>query len=462
MIDQHPYFDPVHVDPNPPDTASYMVSVGDYYQSVAVVTDPRRLPAACKQVAGHPHIASEVTWVNPTRFKAEGPMLIAAYNSMADIDGWLWFGAWFVGYENTFSKFQVAVPSLMGQFPGAALLYRRGDVETPVAVREARNLNRAHHKEPGLISEYNPARDPADNTVYDSATGTGRLDPLAMLVGQALCDYLTEDGTNYVAPDLLSHVNMEGQVVESLPIPTAPHGQLRLDWGEGIFQVNSARSQGICGFLNHVPSVDLDDVTIASSNEFGAILVISLDDQPIAQSQKILIQAMTEDNPYHWQEEDQVFTNNGVVYNGKKILSLGQAPFNVVNIAGTVTLKGLGEGRTFRAIVLDENGYARGDGVSAVIGADLQVTLPTDSLYTVLVERLVPRFTGCDVNAGGTITLTWDAVAGQRYQLECTADLREVSWSPRGAPIVATDATATTSDVLGEDAQRIYRLVLLP
>jgi hypothetical protein len=419
VIDKHAYFDAIQVNPTNPGNENWSVNVGDYYQSHAVVTNPRLLPAAIKQITGYPQTCSESTWMNPNRFKAEGPLLIAAYNSMADIDGWIWFATSAMTYEESAGKFVLARPSLMGQFPGAALLYRRGDVEAPVAVRESRNLNRAYDKEPGLISEYNAGRNPPDSPVYNPATGTGRLDPLAFLVGRVECNYLTQDGSNYLAPGLLKHMDITNQVVESLSVPGAAHGQLKLDWSNGVFQVNSPRSQGVSGFLNHLPGIDLDDVTIASSNEFGAVLVISLDGLPIAQSQEILIQAMTEDNPYHWQEQDQVFTNNNVVYNGKKILSLGQPPMNVVNIAGSVTLRGLGQGHAFQAKVLDENGYVRGPGASQVFGPDLQVSLPTNSLYMVLL--LPPTIASqsqsqavmegsnvlFSVSAGGTLPLSY-------------------------------------------------------
>lgn len=386
VIDRHPYFNLVHIDPNTPDTSGYAVSVGDYFQSIAGVKNPRSLPTVYKKVAGFPHNASETTWVNPSRFKAEGPLLVAAYNSMAAVDSWIWFATGTLGYEDIVNKFQVSVPSLMGQFPGAALLYRRGDVaEAPVAVREERNLSRLYHKELALISEFDPGRNPPDNPVYNPVAGTGRIDPLAMLVGKVECHYGTSDVSNYVSPLLFSQMDMANRTVESLPPPGNTHGQLKLDWGKGLFRVNSPRSQGAAGFLNSVAQVDLDDVSITSSNEFGAILVIALDNLPIAQSQKILIQAMTEDNPYHWQEQDQVFTNNNVVYPGKKIVSMGQPPMNVVNIAATVTLKGLGAGRSVVVRVLDENGYERNNGSSQVIGPDLKITLPTNSLYTVVM-----------------------------------------------------------------------------
>ena len=464
VIDKHSYFDPVHVNPNSPGTGSFAVSVGDYYQSIAAVKNPRSLPAAYKQVAGFPHNVSESTWVNPSRFKAEGPLLIAAYNSMADIGGWMWFATSTLAYDDAFNKFPIAVPSLMGQFPGAALLYRRGDVaEAPVAVHEGRNLSRLYHKEFALISE---SSNPPDNP-YNPQTGTGQIDPLAMLAGKVECDYGTSNPTNYVSALLFSQMDLTNQIVESLPAPGRTHGQLNLDWGKGLFRVNTPRSQGIAGFLNSAARVDLDDVTITSSNDFGAVLVIALDNLPLAQSQKILIQAMTEDNPYQWQDQDQVFTNNNVVYNGKQIISLGQPPMNVVNIAGAVTLKGLGQGHSFAVRTLDENGYDRGTGSSQVTGSDLRITLPPNSLYTVVMALAPPAITSVSASTGSTngtsvaaFTFTWTAAAGQIYQIQYKTDLNQTNWMTLGTNITASSSALSASDSL-TNSQRFYRVVLL-
>ena len=59
------------------------------------------------------------------------------------MDGWIWFATSTLEYDDSVEKFPLALPSLLGQFPGAALLYRRGDVQTQVAVRNEVNLNRA-------------------------------------------------------------------------------------------------------------------------------------------------------------------------------------------------------------------------------------------------------------------------------------------------------------------------------
>ncbi|MCX6902785.1 MAG: hypothetical protein NTW03_04785, partial [Verrucomicrobia bacterium] len=195
----------------------------------------------------------------------------------------------------------------------------------------------------------------------------------------------------------------------------------------------------------------MDDVTIISSNEFGAVLVIALDNLPIVQSQKILIQAMTEDNPYQWQEQDQVFTNNNLVYTGKQIISMGQPPMNVVNIMGAVTLKGLGQGRSFAVRTLDENGYDRGHGSSQVIGSDLTITLPPNSLYTVVMALPPPAITSVSASTGSTnggptvaaLTFTWTAAAGQIYQIQSKTDLNQTNWAALGGNITATNSTVS-------------------
>ena len=63
---------------------------------------------------------------------------------------------------------------------------------------------------------------------------------------------------------------------------------------------------------------------------------------------------------------------------------------------------------------------------------------------------------------GSTVCLTWSAVAGQKYQVQYSTTLAQTNWINLGSPFTATDGTATASDTIGPDAQRLYRVVLLP
>jgi len=64
--------------------------------------------------------------------------------------------------------------------------------------------------------------------------------------------------------------------------------------------------------------------------------------------------------------------------------------------------------------------------------------------------------------SGGTITLTWSAVAGQIYQLQFKTNLNQPSWNNLGSPITATNSTAATTDSIGPDPRRFYRVKLGP
>jgi hypothetical protein len=73
------------------------------------------------------------------------------------------------------------------------------------------------------------------------------------------------------------------------------------------------------------------------------VLVTSLNDQPLAHSRRILVQAMTEEKHFGWK----------VV--GGKIASVGGLPVLVRNIDATVTLK---EGARYVVETLDELSFA--------------------------------------------------------------------------------------------------------
>jgi hypothetical protein len=93
--------------------------------------------------------------------------------------------------------------------------------------------------------------------------------------------------------------------------------------------------------------VSLADVEIRMDNEYGTVMVVSLDDKPLATSQKLLIQCMTIDQLYGWETSEA----KGM---GGTIRSVGSAPWGVEKIRAAITLKsGVG-----RAVVCDENGYA--------------------------------------------------------------------------------------------------------
>jgi hypothetical protein len=60
------------------------------------------------------------------------------------------------------------------------------------------------------------------------------------------------------------------------------------------------------------------------------------------------------------------------------------------------------------------------------------------------------------------VTLSWNAISNRAYSVEFKNDLNETNWTPLVTNVVATGATATTTDAVSTNAQRLYRIVRLP
>jgi hypothetical protein len=59
----------------------------------------------------------------------------------------------------------------------------------------------------------------------------------------------------------------------------------------------------------------------------------------------------------------------------------------------------------------------------------------------------------------GSLALTWSALAGRSYQLQYITDLSQTNWTDFGDRIVATNDSASASNVVGPEPRRFYRVV---
>jgi hypothetical protein len=169
--------------------------------------------------------------------------------------------------------------------------------------------------------------------------------------------------------DVAPYVEAKKQTVRS------SNGQVQLDWGRGLLQVNSPRCRAAAGFLGKAGPIDLDGVKIDCQNEYASIVVISLDDKPIAESKKVLVQAMTEERPYGFRAD------------GGKITDLGGPPIGLRKIQAKVTLPwDINSVGARRPAATDENGYLTEKLVKVVGGAKYGIELAPDAVYY-LVER---------------------------------------------------------------------------
>jgi hypothetical protein len=73
----------------------------------------------------------------------------------------------------------------------------------------------------------------------------------------------------------------------------------------------------------------------------------------------------------------------------------------------------------------------------------------------------VPAFQSL-VKSGGSVNLTWTAMAGPSYQLQYTTNLTQATWINLGGAINGTNGIINATDISPSDPQRFYHLQLVP
>lgn len=374
VVDIHNYFDPYQKQ------GANTAGAGDVFYGIPAVENPRRAPIALKSVENFPYTVSESTWVNPSEYASEGALLVAAYGSLRGLDSWMWFAHGQQNWHNLYQTWPVAVPSIMGQFPAASLLYRRGDVaEAPVVVREGRKPQTMYNRHQNIIRVtpgWDVTRDPNREFNYDPNANQGLVDSLATLVGQVELAYDTD--VDYVHTDLDSLIDNVGKKVTSVT------GELALDWNKKQLSIKSPRAQGAVGVIRNT-AFNLGDVQIngGSGYNFGGVVAISLDGKPLATSKKILIQAGTQGQLTGYATEPATIAG----FQGKRLTVAGTPPYVIEDIDARVTLLGRAVADIETVRVLDENGYPKTQLAAQSTPQGARINLPTNAFYTVVTFK---------------------------------------------------------------------------
>jgi len=377
------YYDPIHLGPN----RGWRIDPGDTFEDASVLLRPRELPLNLKQAAGHPMMITESHWVPPLSYQSEGPFLVAAYQSLNGVDVLDWSATSEPEWSNqdraewdaaSRAKWQIATPMVLGQFPAAALLFRKGYLKQgqPV-VEEHRSLRQIWEQVPPIIAEdpsYDPNRDLGDSARRSGQHGN--VDPLAFLVGPVKVNYDSDPAKTKVA-DLGNFIDHDRKVVRGNT------GQVSLDYGRGLCTIDAPQAQGACGFLKNIGLVELSSVSLRSENHYASVLIVSMDGEILSKSKRVLVQVGTRARPTDWVEREATFTAGDDKHTviGKRIVSTGRMPWAVEDTSITLEVKNPG---LTRATSLDLNGNARGSLKVADSGGALKLNLPPDAMYVIL------------------------------------------------------------------------------
>ncbi|MCP5515861.1 MAG: hypothetical protein H7A45_01225 [Verrucomicrobiales bacterium] len=374
FFDRHGYFGGVHEGNN----ASWNLEPGQRYDDRTAV---RFVPATGAgedfgnplfdlAYNGRPSTITEVNWPLPNRYRADMVVLGAAYGALQGSDAIFWFAAGEPTWQGLPGKFAIQTPVGLGQFPAAALIFREGLVRTAsrvvdvqLAVEDLYALKGTPLPAPQNFDNLRSGDVPAGAVL----TNVSVIDSLAFLVGRVNVDFVERGPVESRVRDLSPYIDRQGKRALS------ETGELRWDWGRGLVTVNAPAAQGATGFLRDAGAIRLETVEIASSMEYGSILIVALDGRPLAEAERVLLQAASEERPWQWSTDRPA--------GPRRITNRGTVPLMVRELAGTVRLQRPDAG-ALTVTPLDANGYRSGPPAT---GAAV-IELAADRLYY-LIEK---------------------------------------------------------------------------
>ena len=349
VIDRHGYFGGSHTG----DNSAWSIREGHSYADRSALKFAGKTPGA-KNDFSHPvmdimtnlkpSMISETTWTRPNRFRGEAPLFYAAYGALQGTDAIFHFaldGADWSSKPRFFVQpWTLMSPTQMGQFPAAALIYRRGLVSEGKLVANVNiSLDEAFALKGAKLSAKANLDALREADVTAGTTSTGGIDPLIHLVGKTNLSINQPDAREGLA-DLSKYIDRKGQTVSS------SSGELKLDYGNGLLTINAPAVQGASGDLKSAEKIQLTDLSIESAMELAQIVAVSLDGQPLAKAKKILLQVMTEEKPSDFETAD---AGKGL----KRITNLGTDPWLFKEPSGTIRMMGA----KVKITALDLNGY---------------------------------------------------------------------------------------------------------
>lgn len=378
FLDRHGYFECNHKG----DNAAWSIRPGHTYSDRSALRFDPPVPGKPRTI-GHPvmdphyddkpSMISETTFTRPSRFRSEAPLYFAAYGALQDSDSIVHFafdGAnWQVKPRFWMQQWTLATPAMFGQFPAAARLYRQGLIGEGEIVAEVR-LNRDELlRLAGTPLPQDAALD--ELRLADVPTGSElkpgqRLDPLLHYAGRSHVQFTDEPG-RVSTHDLGKLIDHQARTV------TSTTGELKLDYGRGILFIDAPKAQGLSGNLRAAGSTKLGAVTIASDLDLAHILVVPLDEQPLATSRKMLLQVMSE-------EQATGFATEPAENETRRITDIGRDPWRLKSLSGTVAFR-RPDAAELRVTALDFGGRPK-----EKVGDARSIPLRPDTLYY-LVEK---------------------------------------------------------------------------
>ena len=372
VIDRHGYYGSKHQG----DASSWSVRPGQTFASQSALDLKTQSPIPYVETEGYPHIISEIGWPMPNMYRAESAFLTATYGSLQGLDGMMHFAIGSAGWDQSVNKFVLNNPGALGSYFAAALVYRQGYVkEAPTLVMDNLELTDLYEMKGTNVHTRAALDQLRADDIPEGKEKRGAIrgiDPMTFYVGR-VARHFNADPSDSMVKDVSKFIDREAKTIRSIT------DELAWDYGKAIATMNTPKAQGAAGFLGEMGAIDFTNVKIAMRNDYGTVMVVALDDRPLDDSKKILVQCMAIDQLYGWETSEP----DGL---SGTIQSVGSAPWGVQKFDTTITLRLSGDAAS-KITACDENGYPTERKVqSSVNGNELRVEIDPETAYTV-IER---------------------------------------------------------------------------
>jgi hypothetical protein len=379
FIDRHGYFGGTHKG----EASEWSIRDGHTYSDRSALrfeADTPGKPSAFVHPAmdpsydGKPSMISETTWNRPNRYRPEAPLYYAAYGALQGSDSVVHFAFdgsdWSVKPGYFMQPWTLMTPAMMGQFPAAALIYRKGLVgegnllvDLNLSLKDLLDLRGTPLPQDASFDELRLKDVPSGTTLRPGNV----IDPLVHYAGRTNINF-----TDRAGPATLKDTSR--LIDRAHKTVTSNTGELRLDYGKGVLTIDAPSAQGAGGDLKAAGRVETKDLSIASNLDLIHVVAVALDGKPLATSGKILLQVMTEEKPSGFRAEP---SGQGL----KRIVSIGRDPWLVHEVSGTVHFK-RPDAAQLEVVALDPNG----DRVKA-LGNAADIRLDPRTVYYLITPR---------------------------------------------------------------------------
>ena len=306
---------------------------------------------------GKPSMISETTFDRPNRYRTEGPIFYAAYGALQGSDAIVHFAFdgpdWSVKPNYFMQQWTLASPTMMGQFPAAALVFRESLVaegpyvaDVPLKLKDLVDLQGTPLPQDAAFDELRLLDVPNNRRGNRTAAV---IDPLVHFVGRTSVRF--EGEIRGVA--VPTHQRADVFFDRKAKVVSSADKSLLLDYDAGLLLIDAPKVQAVVGNLASRPSHKTSLLECSSNLDNACFLLVSLDEQPIKQSKRMLLQVMSEEKPTDFRTEK--------LDNGKlRIANIGRDPWLVRDLQGTVRLL-VDDAAALKTTKLDVNGLRSGD-----------------------------------------------------------------------------------------------------